>query len=410
MWLNTTPYGSGFGAVNFNTFFGNVSKSVFTVDPNSSLPNLMPNIPIGNPPPYGIDDDGWFKPDPSPVIPTFECFSSNPSDLILGDNLGSDQLREAIAQELNLTNEYIEESKSIAKEYLVQYLNEHSSYLTDPVYSLFYDLNEAQVRLNETSRKIAEMRKIEETTGASLIANYALIETLADSLSELSDLNAVQPIANYQAMAAQLISMIENVKMLNNNLLQQASVLIQANYNQAEIANGGVFTTEIPQVNSQFINEVSLQYEQQGVVAIESYYPSLMVLANQCPYQGGNAVYRARYFISLINDSLEYNDDLNCLGAGIWRNSNTSNVMQLGMNVIPNPTSGNFKLAFSSPLKEKFQLLIVDVNGKDVLKSTITIDGREFEINVGNLISGIYQVQLIGDNSGVFNERLTILK
>ena len=204
--------------------------------------------------------------------------------------------------------------------------------------------------------------------------------------------------------------MIENVKMLNNNLLQQASVLIQANYNQAEIANGGVFTTEIPQVNSQFINEVSLQYEQQGVVAIESYYPSLMVLANQCPYQGGNAVYRARYFISLINDSLEYNDDLNCLGAGIWRNSNTSNVMQLGMNVIPNPTSGNFKLAFSSPLKEKFQLLIVDVNGKDVLKSTITIDGREFEINVGNLISGIYQVQLIGDNSGVFNERLTILK
>jgi hypothetical protein len=211
-------------------------------------------------------------------------------------------------------------------------------------------------------------------------------------------------------MAEQLISMIENVKMLNNNLLQQASVLIQANYNQAEIANGGVFTTEIPQVNSQFINEVSLQYEQQGVVAIESYYPSLMVLANQCPYQGGNAVYRARYFISLINDSLEYNDDLNCLGAGIWRNSNTSNVMQLGMNVIPNPTSGNFKLAFSSPLKEKFQLLIVDVNGKDVLKSTITIDGREFEINVGNLISGIYQVQLIGDNSGVFNERLTILK
>jgi len=119
---------------------------------------------------------------------------------------------------------------------------------------------------------------------------------------------------------------------------------------------------------------------------------------------------QTRYFVSLLNDSLEYNDDLNCLGAGIWRNSNTSNVMQLGMNVIPNPTSGNFKLAFSSPLKEKFQLLIVDVNGKDVLKSTITIDGREFEINVGNLISGIYQVQLIGDNSGVFNERLTILK
>ena len=408
VWLNTMPYGSGFGAVNMNYLGGNVVKSLFTVDPNSSVPNLQPSIPIGNPPPYFIDDDGWFRPIADTI--TFECSSSSPSDLILGDNLGSDQLREAIAQELNLTNEYIEESKSIAKEYLVQYLNEHSSYLTDPVYALFFDLNEAQFRLNETCRKIAEMRKIEETTGVSLVANYTLIETLADSLSELSDLNAVQPILNYQAIAAQLESMIENVKMLNNNLLQQTSILVQANYNQAEIANGGVFTTEIPQLNSQFINEVSLQYEQQGIAAIESYYPSLEVLANQCPYQGGNAVYRARYFVGLLNDSIEFNDDFNCLAAGIWRNSNTSNDLQISMNVIPNPTSGKFKLSFSSPIQEKFQLLIVDINGKNVYKSTTTIDGIEFEINIRNLISGIYQVQLIGEKVGVFNERLTILK
>jgi len=143
---------------------------------------------------------------------------------------------------------------------------------------------------------------------------------------------------------------------------------------------------------------------------IESYYPSLEVLANQCPYQGGNAVYRARYFVGLLNDSIEFNDDFNCLAAGIWRNSNTSNDLQISMNVIPNPTSGKFKLSFSSPIQEKFQLLIVDINGKNVYKSTTTIDGIEFEINIRNLISGIYQVQLIGEKVGVFNERLTILK
>jgi hypothetical protein len=52
----------------------------------------------------------------------------------------------------------------------------------------------------------------------------------------------------------------------------------------------------------------------------------------------------------------------------------------------------------------------VDINGKNVYKSTTTIDGIEFEINIRNLISGIYQVQLIGEKVGVFNERLTILK
>ena len=409
MWLNTMPYGSGFGAVNFNTFFGNVSKSVFTVDPNSSLPGIFTTVPDNTlPPPYGINDDGWFRIELGGN--TFECTSSNPSDLILGDNLGSDQLREAIAQELNLTNEYIEESKSIAKEYLVQYLNEHSSYLSDPVYALFFDLNEAQARLNETSRKIADMRKIEEATGASLIANYTLIETLADSLSELSDLNAVQPIANYQAMAAQLDSMIENVKMLNNNLLQQASILTQANYNQAEIANGGVFTTEIPQVNSQFINEVSLQYEQQGITAIESYYPSLMVLANQCPYQGGSAVYRARYFVSLMNDSVEYNDDLNCLMAGIWRVSNTSTKKDLKMNVNPNPTIENFKLSFNSPISDECIITIISNTGQIVWESKLIIDGTEVALNTASLVSGIYQIKLIGKKIGIFNERITVIK
>jgi hypothetical protein len=254
------------------------------------------------------------------------------------------------------------------------------------------------------------MRKIEEATGASLIANYTLIETLADSLSELSDLNAVQPIANYQAKAAQLDSMIENVKMLNNNLLQQASILTQANYNQAEIANGGVFTTEIPQVNSQFINEVSLQYEQQGITAIESYYPSLMVLANQCPYQGGSAVYRARYFVSLMNDSVEYNDDLNCLMAGIWRVSNTSTKKDLKMNVNPNPTIENFKLSFNSPISDECIITIISNTGQIVWESKLIIDGTEVALNTASLVSGIYQIKLIGKKIGIFNERITVIK
>jgi len=223
-------------------------------------------------------------------------------------------------------------------------------------------------------------------------------------------LNAIQPIANYQAMAEQLISMIENVKMLNNNLLQQASILTQANYNQAEIANGGVFTTEIPQVNSQFINEVTLQYEQQGLTAIENYYPALEVLANQCPYQGGNAVYRARYFVSLINDSLEYNDDLNCLAAGIWRQNIDKKDNNLNINIVPNPTTGEFKIKFNTLIDENLTIKIVDCAGKVVFEEIKFISGNEMTISNVNIVDGIYQIQLVGAKSGVFNSRLTILK
>jgi hypothetical protein len=193
-------------------------------------------------------------------------------------------------------------------------------------------------------------------------------------------------------------------------LLQQASILTQANYNQAEIANGGVFTTEIPQVNSQFINEVTLQYEQQGVAAIETYYPSLMVLSNQCPYQGGNAVYRARYFVSLLNDSIEYNDDLNCLMAGIWRASNTSAKKDLIMIVSPNPTTGNFKLSFNSPISDECIVTIISNTGQIVWESNLSIEGSEVSLNTESLVSGIYQVKLIGKKNGLFNERITVIK
>jgi hypothetical protein len=198
--------------------------------------------------------------------------------------------------------------------------------------------------------------------------------------------------------------------MLNDNLLQQTSILTQANYNQAEIANSGVFTTEIPQVNSQFINEVSLQYEQQGITAIESYYPSLMVLANQCPYQGGSAVYRARYFVSMINDSVEYTDDLNCLMAGIWRASNTSAKKDLKMNISPNPTTGNFKLSFNKPIIDECIITIISNTGQIVWESKLIIDGIEASLNTASLVSGIYQIKLNGKITGVYNERITVIK
>jgi Secretion system C-terminal sorting domain len=223
-------------------------------------------------------------------------------------------------------------------------------------------------------------------------------------------LNAIQPIANYQAKAALLDSMIENVKMLNNNLLQQTSILTQTNYNQAEIANGGVFTTEIPQVNSQFINEVSLQYEQQGIAAIESYYPSLLVLANQCPYQGGNAVYRARFFVGLLNDSVEYNDDLNCLLAGIWRKPNEQPSTAKEVELIPNPNNGYCALKFSEKLDEKIDILISDINGGEVLRFSTQIQSDSFVLNLSKLANGCYSVKITGDKRLVFNDKLLIVK
>lgn len=292
----------------------------------------------------------------------------------------------------------------------MQYINDHPSILTSPIYADFANNNENQARLNETSEKIARMRRFEESTNTSLIGNYTLISLLVDTLNYLNEQNAFQPITNFQNIVKQLTQQLINVKQLNENLLLQSNLLQQANYNQAAIANGGVITTEVPQVNSHFVNEVTLSYEAIGIQAILNYYPSLEVLANQCPYQGGKAVLQARHYVSLINDSVEYNDDLNCLMAGIWRASNTSTKKDLKMNISPNPTTGNFKLSFNKPINDECIVTIISNTGQTVWKSNLNIEGAEAALNTGLLVSGIYQIKLIGKNIGLFNERITVIK
>jgi hypothetical protein len=143
---------------------------------------------------------------------------------------------------------------------------------------------------------------------------------------------------------------------------------------------------------------------------IESYYPSLEVLANQCPYQGGNAVYRARYFVGLLNDSIEFNDDLNCLASGIWRRANDSNNLGLNFKVIPNPSAGNFNITFNKLIKDAIELSVVDGSGRNVSYSKINIEGTELELNYNKLANGIYQIRIKGNEIGVLNSRITILK
>jgi hypothetical protein len=107
---------------------------------------------------------------------------------------------------------------------------------------------------------------------------------------------------------------------------------------------------------------------------------------------------------------LEYNDDLNCLAAGIWRQNIDKKDNNLNINIVPNPTTGEFKIKFNTLIDENLTIKIVDCAGKVVFEEIKFISGNEMTISNVNIVDGIYQIQLVGAKSGVFNSRLTILK
>ena len=55
-------------------------------------------------------------------------------------------------------------------------------------------------------------------------------------------------------------------------------------------------------------------------------FPQTLAIAQLCPYHGGAAVYTARFFVSFINDSMEYDDQTVCLQQGILRAINPLNI------------------------------------------------------------------------------------
>jgi len=83
---------------------------------------------------------------------------------------------------------------------------------------------------------------------------------------------------------------------------------------------------------------------------------------------------------------------------------NQLNAANNKINIYPNPAQNNFTIEVST--SEKQNVIVYDVNGKQVLSQTIN---GTTTINAGNLNAGIYNLS-ITNNYGVINKRLVIVK
>jgi len=66
--------------------------------------------------------------------------------------------------------------------------------------------------------------------------------------------------------------------------------------NDAELINDIVVPENLPQENTQRINEIEIQFQESGydIQVIIDNYVEIFAIASQCPYAGGPAVERAR--------------------------------------------------------------------------------------------------------------------
>jgi hypothetical protein len=76
--------------------------------------------------------------------------------------------------------------------------------------------------------------------------------------------------------------------------------------------------------------------------------------------------------------------------------------------VFPNPATNNTELQFSLPINEKLNVKLMDLSGKVMLESSI--DATTATIDVSEVVSGVYFLQVVSKNVYYPTQKIVITK
>ncbi|MBK9318795.1 MAG: T9SS type A sorting domain-containing protein [Bacteroidetes bacterium] len=158
------------------------------------------------------------------------------------------------------------------------------------------------------------------------------------------------------------------------------------------------------------MNEVEIAFEEGGLEGILPYREQIFGIASQCPFQGGQGVFRARYFFSFFNDSIEYNDAAVCLAQGILKTKRLVNGIIPHMLIKPNPASSQTEIKMKGFGDEQFSLTITDIHGRELfVKNNLSFNETVY-LQTKYFTQGVYYVIARKNKSHLCREKLIIIR
>ena len=115
-------------------------------------------------------------------------------------------------------------------------------------------------------------------------------------------------------------------------------------------------------------------------------------IAYQCPYTGGEAVYRARVLHTALTGLTDFNDSTACSVQGInWRYGNTqATESSLHLAVIPNPVSSEAQFVLEKATENNTFIKVYSSIGQIVIECSIPANESRIRFSTEKLSAGIY--------------------
>ena len=236
------------------------------------------------------------------------------------------------------------------------------------------------------------------TTYNNFIAAQDNYVSLLSSNASNNDIN------NAKASVDALNQQYKNEKTANDNYLSNVAQQISSDVNSLNVST--IYENNIKDYYTIYFSTIAVK----SFVLTENQKQKLFAIANQCPLTGGKIVYDARgLYESLYGLSNSFNDDALCNLIG--QRSDEKYTESNSIKVYPNPTESNVWIDLGKTKSvENLNLSIFDMNGRLLKNNNISFNNSPISINVNELKSGIYIIQLKDNTNIIYKDKLIILK
>lgn len=398
----------GFAAINLNASIQGLVASRFEVD--STLGQHY--APLVNP------QFNWFSNVSDTSSLTFYCNSSTVCELP-PPSLSQEEINELIASGTLLSESYAEETRAIAEEYLYRELMEDSALrYSDSLYIEFMLENQGEPvsYLYDAEEYLKAATAFDSVFIAVIDSAYNQIDAINDTLVMIDEgIEFYGSSYDYNVLREQLLYTLDFLNQTIANLYSQAEANINGNLAEAEIRNDLAVPETIPEENTQVLNETEIEFLESGGNrdVVLNRFAQLFTIANQCPYTGGSAVERARAFIALIYDSMEYHDDAVCLQVGVYRDTPEiliSDSKSDQIEIVPNPAGNRFEVRVKSEHQGICYVSVRNSQDKLLYTNRFPCNEKTLLINSGSWTPGVYYVSVLIRKLFSETHKLVIIK
>ena len=132
------------------------------------------------------------------------------------------------------------------------------------------------------------------------------------------------------------------------------------------------------------------------------------MMATQCPLKGGRAVFRARFFVAVVKDSINYDDDEACANKGYLRKKSTENIKDFDFLLTPNPAKDFVEIIMQNSTSNQTIIKVRDIAGKLVL-TLLKKSLDNLIMNTSPFPSGIYQVEICAEEQ-ISSKKLILIR